>query len=295
MTAFLAQASALTPTPFVDVEWWKANGWGLALLLLVALALTALSRRSVRRFRKRAKATGDDAEGRRLRRVATVVGLVFGTVVVLAWFVFVLELLDKTGVNIAPVLASAGIAGVALGFGAQTLVRDTISGLFIFLEGQFDVGDVVDLTTGSATVSGTIEGLSLRITTVRQYDGSLSIVPNGAIEITNNRTRGWGRAVVDVRVALAEDADRIRDVMEELFDELEQQEPYREWLRKRPQVLGVTQITDIAKVIRVVAETLPSNRIDAERLLRERISARIAERGIKVPPVVPGAVPPPAG
>lgn len=291
MTVFLAQ----TPTPFVDATWWKEYGWGLAILLLAALALTALSRRWVRRFRKRAKATGDDAEGRRLRRVATVVGLVSGTVVVLAWFVFVLNLMDKAGVNIAPMMASAGIAGVALGFGAQTLVRDTISGLFIFLEGQFDVGDVVDLTTGSATVSGTIEGLSLRITTIRQYDGSLSIVPNGTIAITNNRTRGWGRAVVDVRVALAEDADRIREVLDALFDELEHQEPFEGWLRKRPQVLGVTQITDVAKVIRVVVETQPSNRVDAERLLRERISARIAERGIKVPPVVPGTVPPPAG
>ena len=295
MIGFLAQTPTPSPTPFVDATWWEQHGWALAISLVLALALSLLSRRWVRRSRKRAKVSGDDVEGRRLRRVATVVGLVAGTVVVVAWLVFAMTMLAAVGVSIGPIIASAGIAGVALGFGAQTLVRDTISGLFIFLEGQFDVGDVVDLTTGNATVSGTIEGLTLRITTVRQYDGSLSIVPNGTIEITNNRTRGWGRAVVDVRVALAEDADRIREVLEELFDELEHQEPFQEWLRKRPQVLGVTQITDTAKVIRVAAETQPSNRIDAERLLRERISARIAERGIKVPPIVPGAVPPPAG
>ncbi|HEX6844830.1 MAG TPA: mechanosensitive ion channel family protein [Actinomycetota bacterium] len=276
------------PTPFVDAAWWELHGWAIATTLLIGVVLTIVSRRYVGRFRKRARAAGDDGEGRRLRRFATVAGLIGGTVVVIAWFVFILVFLDALGVAIAPLIASAGIAGVALGFGAQSLVRDTISGLFIFLEGQFDVGDVVDLTTGSATVSGTVEDLSLRSTEVRQYDGSLSTIPNGLIEITNNRTRGWGRAVVDVRVALTEDAERVRVVIEELFDEATTEPPLDGWLRQRPQVLGVTQLTDVAQVIRVAAETVPSHRVDTERLLRQRIVQRIGEKGIKGPPVVPG-------
>ena len=281
---------AQTPAPFT-LEWFDQHGWELAVTLAIAIALTIVSRRWVHRYRKRARAGGDDPEGRRRRRTATVVGLFSGTIVVVAWAVFVLTLLKALGVDITPILASAGILGIALGFGAQSLVRDTISGLFIFMEGQFDVGDIVDLTTGSVTVSGTIESLSLRTTAVRQYDGSLSTIPNGLIEVTNNRTRGWGRAVVDVRVALDEDPDRVRITLEELFDELRGEAPLDEWLRQPPMVLGVTQLTDTAQVIRIAAETMPSHRIDTERLLRARLVARMAERGIKSPPIT-SAIPP---
>jgi len=271
--------------PLFSASWWKTNGVALAAILLIAIALTAITRHYVRRFRKRAAAAGDDHEGRRERRVATVVGLIAGVLVVLAWFIFALQLLSALGVKTGPIIASAGIAGVALGFGAQTLVRDTIAGLFIFLEGQYDVGDVVDLTTTNGTVSGTVEQLSIRTSAVRQFDGTLSIVPNGAIVITNNRTRGWGRAIVDLRVALSVDPDQVRQVLEELFDELEEQEPFKDWFRERPKMLGVTQLTDVAEVIRVTAETLPSHRVQCERLLRERMGQRMAERGIATPPM----------
>ena len=271
--------------PLFSASWWKTNGVALAAILLIAIALTAITRHYVRRFRKRAAAAGDDHEGRRERRVATVVGLIAGVLVVLAWFIFVLQLLSALGVRTGPIIASAGIAGVALGFGAQTLVRDTIAGLFIFLEGQYDVGDVVDLTTTNGTVSGTVEQLSIRTSAVRQFDGTLSIAPNGAIVITNNRTRGWGRAIVDLRVALSVDPDQVRQVLEELFDELEEQEPFKDWFRERPKMLGVTQLTDVAEVIRVTAETLPSHRVQCERLLRERMGQRMAERGIATPPM----------
>lgn len=282
---------ALTP---LSGDWFVEYGWELGVTLVIAIVFTVVSRRWVRRYRRRARAGGDDAEGRRRRRVATVVGLFSGIFVVVVWFVFVLTLLKDLGVDVTPIIASAGIAGIALGFGAQALVRDTISGLFIFLEGQFDVGDIVDLTTSAGTVSGTVETLNLRTTGVRQYDGSLSTVPNGLIEVTNNRTRGWGRAVVDVRVALDEEPDRVRDVLEELFAEIREQPPLGEWLRQPPQVLGVTQLTDTAQVIRVAAETMPSHRVDTERLLRAKIVARVAERGIKNPSVMTGMANPPA-
>jgi small-conductance mechanosensitive channel len=279
----------LAQTPFT-VEWFDAHGWELGVTLAIAVVLTIVSRRWVGRYRKRARG-GDDAEDRRRRRTATVVALIGSIVVVITWAVFLLTLLKALGVDITPILASAGIAGIALGFGAQSLVRDTISGLFIFLEGQFDVGDLVDLTTSAGTVSGTVEDLSLRTTEVRQYDGSLSTIPNGLIEVTNNRTRGWGRAVVDVRVALDEDPDHVRATLDELLEEMRSEAPLDAWLRQPPTVLGVTQLTDTAQVIRIAAETMPSHRIDAERLLRARVIARMAERGIKSPPV-PAGIPP---
>ena len=221
------------------------------------------------------------------------IGLLSGIVIVIAWFVFLLTLLKDLGVDITPIIASAGIVGIALGFGAQTIVRDSLSGLFIFIEGQYDVGDTVDLTTSAGTVSGTIERLNLRTTSVRQYDGTLSTVPNGLIEVTNNRTRGWGRAVVDIPVALDEDPERVRTVLQELVEELALQPPFQGWLRQPAQVLGVTQLTNAAQVMRIAVETEPSHRIDVERLLRAKVVARMSERGIKAPPVAPGMPRPP--
>jgi moderate conductance mechanosensitive channel len=286
----LAQAE---PQPFT-LDWLHLHGWELGATLVIALIVTVLSRRWVARYRRRAKGGGDDAEGRRIRRVATVTGLISGLVVVIAWFIFVLTVLKALGVDITPIIASAGIAGIALGFGAQTIVRDALSGLFIFIEGQYDVGDTVDLTTAAGTVSGTIEALTLRTTSVRQYDGTLSMVPNGVVQITNNRTRGWGRAVVDVPVALDEDPDRVRRVLEELLSEIEREDPFESWLRQQPQVLGVTQLTDGAQVIRIAAETVPSHRVDVERLLRAKVLIRLGERSIKSPPVPAAVHRPPA-
>ena len=277
-----------------SVTNWTGDEWlGFALktsiLLAIALAVSVIGRRYLRRARRRANAAGDEPAGRKLRRTATVVSLIVTTVAVIVWFTAVLSILSWLGVSIGPLLASAGIAGVALGFGAQTLVRDTISGLFILLEGQFDVGDTVDLETEGGRVSGTVEGLTLRITSVRQFDGTLSVVPNGAIWVTSNKTRGWGRAIVDLRVALGEDPEKVRARLEELFAELAEEEPFASGLRTEPQVLGVTQTTDTAQVIRVVAETQPAQRYQIERRLRERISAAVTRSGIRVPPVPMGA------
>ncbi len=288
----LVLAQTEEPTPF-SVAWFQLHKWDLGVTIAVAVVLTIVARRWSRHYRRRTRGGGDDAESRRRRRVATVIGLLSGIVVVIAWFVFLLTLLKDLGVDITPIIASAGIAGIALGFGAQTIVRDSLSGLFIFIEGQFDVGDTVDLTISSGTVSGTVETLNLRTTAVRQYDGTLSTIPNGLIEVTNNRTRGWGRAVVDLPVSLDEDPDRVRATLEELVEEVASQAPLDAWLRKPPQVLGVTQLTNVAQVIRIAAETEPSHRIDVERLLRAKVVARMSERGIKAPPVVPGMPRPP--
>jgi small conductance mechanosensitive channel len=285
--SMLAQAAEVTR---YSTEWWRDLGIKLGLSLLVALVITLLLRAWVRRSDRRAKDTADDSlEGPRRRRIATIAGLVSATLQVIVWILIGFYVLAAFGVPLGPLFASAGIAGVALGFGAQTLVKDTLAGLFIAMEGQFDIGDVIDLQTEGGPVSGTIEGLTLRITSVRQYDGTLSIVPNGSIQVTSNKTRGWGRAIVDVRVALAEDPDTVRDALETLMRELADEEPLRSWLREPPSVLGVVQLTDVAQVVRVVAQTTPGNRLEAERFMRGRVTARITEQGIKAPHVGGGA------
>ncbi|MGZ8595539.1 MAG: mechanosensitive ion channel family protein [Actinomycetota bacterium] len=291
MLAALTAAVLAQDAARFTADWWRDAALGFAIVLVVALVLSVGTRRYVRRQQRAADRAEDDANGRRARRRATVVGLIGGTLQLVLWFVVLLMFLGKLGVPLGPVFASAGVVGVALGFGAQTVVKDTLAGLFIALEGQFDVGDVLDLQTEGGPLSGTVEGLTLRVTTVRQYDGTHSVVPNGSIQVTSNKTRGWGRAIVDVRVALSEDPEKVRAVLEELFAEISDADPLKPWLRDEPKVLGVTQLTDVAQVIRAVVETLPNHRFDTERYLRERISMRMTERGIKVPPISPGRMP----
>lgn len=265
---------------------WSQVALNGGIAFAVALVLTVVGRRYVHHVRRKAKDAPDELTmGRRLRRRSTLTGLIVGTLQVIAWFTVIIVVLNGLEVPLGPLFASAGVVGVALGFGAQTIVRDTLSGLFIALEGQFDVGDIVDVQSEGGLISGTIEALTLRITTVRQFDGTLSTVPNGGIQVVSNKTRGWGRAIVDIRVALDEDPERVRSILEEVIGAAASADPLKGWLRDQPQVLGVTQLTDIAQVIRVVAETVPNHRVDTERELRGKIAQQMGEKGIRVPPV----------
>jgi moderate conductance mechanosensitive channel len=269
-----------------SADWWREVAFGTAIAVVIALVVTIATKVwSDRAGRIASDAEQEPATARPARRRATVIGLIAGTVQIGAWVTVLLVLVGELGVPLGPLFASAGVLGVALGFGAQTVVKDTLAGLFIALEGQFDVGDVLDLQTEGGPVSGTVEGLTLRVTVVRQYDGTLSTVPNGSIQVTSNKTRGWGRAIVDVRVALTEDAERVRTVLEALFAQMANEAPLKDWIHEPPTVLGVTQLTDTAQVIRAVADTQPNHRLDVERTLRARVSAAITENHIAVPPI----------
>ena len=276
-------------------EWWLSVGVALGLIAVFTLLVNLIARRFVHRLDKRVARIEDEDDRERIRRArrsATAAHLVLSTVQVLVWTIVVLIVLTSIGVNLGPLLATAGIAGVALGFGAQAIVKDTLSGFFILLENQYDVGDTIELQTAGGPVSGTVEALTLRITTVRAFDGTLNTVPNGNIAVTSNKTRGWGRAIVDVRLAYDQDIERVRGILNELFDEVREVEPFAGALRDGPEVLGVVQLTDAAQVLRVTAETIPSKRWVIERVLRERITTRLTERGVSTPPV-PMAAPPP--
>lgn len=268
---------------FDFATWVDDHGVTIIAILLVAIAVTVVTRVFVRRFRR--KLEGHDVsltQELNLQRAATLTHALSTAVVVLIWTMAVLVILGNLNVPLGPLLASAGVAGVALGFGAQSLVRDTLSGFFILLENQFGVGDVVELQTTVGPVTGKVEGLTLRVTSLRAFDGTIHVVPNGNIQIVSNKSRGWARAIVDVRVGFTEDVDKMRGLLEELFDELKKEEQLKEWLYEGPSVLGVER-ADYGLVVRVVADTRPSRRFDVERQLRERIARRLADHDIVVP------------
>jgi moderate conductance mechanosensitive channel len=263
----------------------------IVIILGAALLVTLASRLVVSRFRKRLEGTASITQELNLQRATTLTGALSTALIVVIWALAILMALGELGPNIAPLLASAGVAGVALGFGAQSLVKDTLSGFFILLENQFGVGDNLEIQTPSIKVMGRVESLTLRVTSLRAFDGTLHMVPNGNIIVASNRSKGWARAIVDVQTAYGEDVEHLRGVLEELFGELEGDRTLSEWIHEAPSVLGVERMGTDALVMRVIADTRPSKVMDVERLLRERITRRLVERGIRVPvtPVAPAS------
>ena len=273
--------------------WLRDDGVPIMLTILAAIVATVALRIVVRRFRRRLEAAPSMTEAGNLQRAATLAHALSATFIVIVWVTAFLLILSYLTVPLGPFIASAGIVGVALGFGAQSVVKDTLSGFFILLENQFGVGDTVEMQTTASPVIGRIEWFTLRATALRAYDGTLHIVPNGNIQVVSNKSRGWARAIVDTRIAYGQDPEQVRGVLDELFEELRGDEHFMEWVMDGPSTLGVETTSDTGVVIRAVAETKPSKKVDVERILRARITQRLAERGIRAP-VVPAAPAAPA-
>jgi small conductance mechanosensitive channel len=181
--------------------------------------------------------------------------------------------------EIGPLLASVGVLGLAISFGAQSLVKDVITGTFMLLEGQFGIGDIVRVSD----VSGMVEKITLRTTILRDLGGVVHIIPNGEITRVSNLTKTWSQAVLDVGVAYREDVDRVIAVLRDLAAEFQRDAEWSALLIAEPQVLGVNELADSAVVIRMVAKTLPLKQWDVARELRRRIKNRFDADGIEIP------------
>ena len=188
-------------------------------------------------------------------------------------------ILSEVGVNIAPIIASAGIIGIALGFGAQSLVKDFLSGVFIFMEDQYGVGDVVDL--GEAI--GSVEAVTLRMTRLRDVNGIVWFVPNGEIMRVGNQSKNWSRAVVDVGVGYGEDLVRVQQVLREVAHGMWEDEDFKGVIIEEPEVTGVEMLAADSVTIRVMVKTAPLQQWGVARTLRQRIKARFDHEGIEIP------------
>ncbi|MGH2765250.1 MAG: mechanosensitive ion channel family protein, partial [Actinomycetota bacterium] len=242
-----------------------------------------LARLALRRMQRRLEGAESATQELALQRAATLTQAVTYLIRVVVWTLTVLLLLGEFDINLGPLIAGAGIVGVALGFGAQSLVRDFLSGFFILLENQFGVGDVIEVVIAGQQVTGKVETISLRTTDVRAFDGTRHTIPNGNILMVGNRSRGWARAIVDVSVAYTEDIDRVRGVLEELFQELRDDPDLQGSFFSGPEVLGMEGVGDKDVVLRVTADVKPTRKGSLERLLRQRIKERLDLRGISVP------------
>jgi small conductance mechanosensitive channel len=216
---------------------------------------------------------------RRALRARTMGTLLKSIISAVVFTVLVIMVLAELGYNIAPILAGAGVLGVAVGFGSQSLVKDFLSGVFMLVEDQYGVGDVVDL--GSAT--GTVEAVSLRVTRLRDVDGTVWYVRNGEILRVGNMSQNWARTVLDIPVDYSEDLVHVREVLTEVAHDLWIDDEYQKVIIEEPEVWGVQSLDADSVVVRVTLKTAPMEQWNVAREMRERVKARFDLEEIEIP------------
>jgi moderate conductance mechanosensitive channel len=290
-------------------DWFVAKPLKILLIFLIALVVNRLLRRAIRRLVDRLiSERGEEAEvlaeeverGRlsgwrafavekaqalaarreRRRQRAQALGMVLTSVAAIAVYALALIIaIAEFGVSLGPLVAGAGIVGIALGFGAQSLVRDFLSGIFMLVEDQYGVGDVIDV--GDA--AGLVEEVTLRTTRLRDVEGTVWYIPNGQIRRVANKSQQWGRAVLDVGVSYDTDLDHAMAVMKHVADDLWQEGVEGAIIIEEPEVVGVIEFGDSDVVVRVMMKTEPTHQFKATRELRKRMKEAFDREGIEIP------------
>ena len=281
-------------------DWFLDTPLQILLILLVAWVAARLLRRYLRKVVTRVVMTDHSGTSARLRqlgvdpgsligpaprdprkaaRADSIASVVGSTATVLVWSIALILIIGALGINLGPLIAGAGIAGVALGFGAQSLVKDCISGLFMLIEDQYGLGDVIDV--GEAV--GTVEEITLRATVLRDVNGTVWHVANGEILRVGNMSQQWSIAVLDLDVAYDADLDQVREVMLTAANEVCESDEWREKVLEPPQILGVEALGENSITMRMVVKTAAGEQWALRRLLRERVKARFDASGIEIP------------
>ena len=292
LTVFLAVLAALTPPALElfgqrprrglhlgDVTAWALAG-GLRVLVVGVLAFVLLRVIAVlvRRFEAEVSSSGDLDVLERIKRARTLGGLVQNVLSALIVFVAAVMILREVGVEVTPILTSAGILGLAVGFGAQTLVKDVISGFFMILENDVRIGD--DIAIGAH--AGMVEEMKLRTIVLRDTDGVVHIIPNGSVTAISNRTKDYSYAVVDVPVAYRTDTSRVTAILEESGAALRKDDRHSPHILGDIEVLGVEAFTDTAVIVKARMKTVPLKQWEIARELRRRLKSAVDKAGVEL-------------
>ncbi len=277
-------------TPLTDIDLW-ARGRGLEIVLLItgAILLTRLAAWLGAKITDRIDANAQETDALVRSEAAkhrhALAQVITWTTLVVIYCATAVAIAARLGIPVTSLVAPAALAAVALGFGAQRIVQDMLAGFFIITERQYGFGDLVRLSVPSLTspAIGTVEDVTLRVTTVRTTDGEVVITPNGQIGQVTNLSRGWARAVMDVPVPAAVDVNRVSDLLRQIGAEAYEEPELRELLLDPPAVMGVQSIDVGHFQVRMVARTLPGKQFDVGRVLRARIAAGLRREGIHLP------------
>ncbi|MBF6049377.1 mechanosensitive ion channel [Streptomyces sp. NRRL B-1677] len=286
-----AQRTANDAAGWVEENWsiWLSNSLRIILIVVIAVVMRSLIRRAITKLIARMNRTASAVDGtalggllvnaERRRQRSEAIGSVLRSVTsFLIMGTAALTVLSVLKINLAPLLASAGVAGVAIGFGARNLVTDFLSGVFMILEDQYGVGDSID----AGVASGEVIEVGLRVTKLRGADGEIWYVRNGEVKRIGNLSQGWATAGVDVQVRADEDLDRVREVLTRTGEEMQKSEPWTERLWEPIEVLGLNAIYLDSVVIRVSAKTMPGKALGVERELRWRVKQALDAEGIRI-------------
>jgi len=289
-------------TSLHEISRW-ASGRGLEIVLLIvgAILLTRLIAWLRDHITRRIDANARESDAlirseAAKHRHALAQVITWATVVVIYCATAIL-VAERLGIPLPSLVAPAAVVAVALGFGAQRIVQDLLAGFFIVTERQYGFGDLVRLSVPSVSTGaiGTVEDVTLRVTTVRTVDGEVVITPNGQIGQVTNLSRGWARAVVDVPVPATVDVNRVSDLLRQIGEEAYEEPELRQLLLDPPAVMGVQSIDVTQFQVRLVARTLPGKQFDVGRMLRARVAAGLLREGISLPASVETIAPNGAG
>ncbi|HEV56800.1 MAG TPA: mechanosensitive ion channel family protein [Phycisphaerales bacterium] len=258
------------------LDWLMVHGWRVLLILVIMWLAIRAARILADRILKR-HIKGQDAE--QTKRGETLSDVLSGLLTVSIVGIAGIMILAELDIPIAPVLTTAGVAGVALGFGAQHLVRDIISGFFILLDNQIRVGDVVQI----AGKGGLVEKINLRLTVLRDLAGNVHYVRNGEIGVITNMTRDYSRYVFDVGVAYREDVDQVIQVIREVDEDMRRDPTYQDLILEPIEVLGLDQFGDSAVIIKARTKTKPIQQWTVGREFNRRLKKRFDELDIEIP------------
>ncbi|ATD32038.1 mechanosensitive ion channel protein MscS [Macrococcus sp. IME1552] len=251
--------------------------WSIMLIIIAVIIVRIVNKFIEQFFRVRRKTNFSQST----KRDTTLIKLLQNIASYVIWFIVLTTILSNFGVKVESIIAGAGIAGIAIGFGAQTLVKDVITGFFIIFENQFDVGDYVRInTTGTTVAEGTVQSIGLRSTRIKSFTGELTILPNGTMNEIVNFSVNNSIAIFDISVSSEENISHIESILHPYL--LTLPEKYAD-LVKAPEMLGVEMVSAGETKIRMSAETLPNNHVKVSRILRGDIKEFLDQNGIHVP------------
>jgi len=257
--------------------WALSTGLKIAFIMIGTLVLLILVKVTSTRLYNLLIKKEEDAEN--IKRAATIKSVIQNVFRIAVWIIATLIILGQLGIEIGPLLAAAGIAGLAIGFAGQSLVKDIINGFFILLWDQIRVGDVVEI----GGKSGLVERVNLKMTVLRDLSGNVHFVPNGTIDVITNMTKDYSRCVFNIGVAYREDIDHVIDVLKQLDEEMRKDSEFGQYILEPIEILGLDEFADSAVVIKARSTTKPIKQWQVKREFNRRLKKRFDELDIEIP------------
>lgn len=260
--------------------WLLSSGITVLIIIISGIIINKLMNRFIENIVRRAVVTDKHISAEaEAKREDTLIRIFRWSLGIVIWIVVLMMILQEFGIPVGPILAGAGIVGLAFGFGGQYLIRDLISGFFIVLENQYRIGDFIEING----VDGVVENVSLRLTTLRDLDGTVHSVPNGEITKVSNRSKDFARVNLDVGVSYKEKLEHVIQVVNEVGEDLFQDADWKGKITKAPEFLRVNKFADSAIEIKIIGETKPSFQWEVTGELRKRLKIAFDKEGIEIP------------